>query len=215
MTMLKLTILCAAWLAQTLPARADNLLIWNPVQVSDQAYKATMGFRLPFEWETSAGADFGLSATDGDAILKGSGQATLWGKISKVRATPAGPAQQSAGIRVDTLRGSGALMLSRSKSFILSDSLDLQTSRFVNVGFDPVAARQTSVTASQAMKLIYPWTGTALTANGSVTGLGQDFSSSVGVSQNILPNLNLNAAVNDPLSSSRSANVNINYRITW
>ena len=65
------------------------------------------------------------------------------------------------------------------------------------------------------MKLIYPWTGTALTANGSVTGLGQDFSSSVGVSQNILPNLNLNAAVNDPLSSSRSANVNINYRVTW
>ena len=51
--MLELTILCAAWLAQMLPARADNLLIWNPVQVSDQAYKATMGFRLPFEWETA------------------------------------------------------------------------------------------------------------------------------------------------------------------
>jgi len=215
LTMLKMLFLTAMGAFAALPARADNLLIWNPVQVSEQSYKATMGFRLPFEWETSAGADLGLAATDGDAILPGSGQATLWGKITRVRVTPAGNAQQSAGVRVDTLRGSGSLMLSRAKSFILSDSLDLQTSRFVNVGYDPLAARQTSVTATQAVKLIYPWTGTSLTANGSVTDFGQDFSSTVGVSQNILPNLNLNAAVNDPLSAGRAASVNVNYRVTW
>jgi len=213
--MLKMIFLFAIGALAALPARAENLLIWNPVQVSEQSYKATMGFRLPFEWETSAGADLGLAATDGDAILAGSGQATLWGKITRVRVTPAGNAQQSAGVRVDTLRGSGSLMLSRAKSYILSDSLDLQTSRFVNVGYDPLAARQTSVTATQAVKLIYPWTGTSLTANGSVTDFGQDFSSTVGVSQNILPNLNLNAAVNDPLSSGRAASVNVNYRVTW
>jgi hypothetical protein len=35
------------------------------------------------------------------------------------------------------------------------------------------------------------------------------------VSQNILPNLNLNAAVTDPLRSGRSASVNVDYRVTW
>lgn len=77
LTMLKMTFLFAVGAFTALPAQADNLLIWNPVQVSDQSYKATMGFRLPFEWETSAGADLGLAGTDGDAILPGSGQATL------------------------------------------------------------------------------------------------------------------------------------------
>jgi hypothetical protein len=215
MTTLKAAILSGASLLAALPAKADNLLIWNPVKVSDQSYKATMGFRLPFEWETSAGADFGLAATDGDAILPGSQQATLWSKITRTRVTPAGQMQQSTGVRIDTLRGSGALMLSRSRSFILSGSLDLQTSRFVNVGYDPLAARQTTVAATQAMKLIYPWTGTSLTANGSVTDFGRDFSNTVGVSQNILPNLNLNAAVTDPLRSGRSASVNVDYRVTW
>lgn len=215
MAPLKAIILSCVCLVAAPPAKADNLLIWNPVKISDQSYKATMGFRLPWEWETSAGADLALAGTDGEAILPGSQQATLWGKITKVRATPAGQMQQSTGVRIDTLRGSGALMLSRSRSYILSDSLDLQTSRLVNVGYDPVAARQATVTATQTMKLIYPWTGTSLTANGSIAGIGQDFTSMVGVSQNILPNLNLNAAVTDPLGSRRSAHVNVDYRVTW
>ncbi len=207
-----LTGACLIW---ALPAKADNLVIWTPVQVSEQSYRATMGFRLPSEWETSAGADLALASAGGGAIQPGSEQATLWGKITKVRVTPAGTAEQDAGVRVDTLRGSGSLMLSRSRNFILSDSLDLQTSRFVSVGFDAVETRQASVTASQALKLIAPWTGTTFSAGGSVTDFGKDFSSSVGVSQNILPNLNLSAAMTDPLSTDRLATVNVNYRVSW
>ncbi|TCU10508.1 hypothetical protein [Rhizobium sullae] len=216
MTMLKRALLLSGLcLLGALPAKADNLLIWTPVRVSEQSYKTTMGFRLPSEWETSAGADLALASTDGEAIQPGSEQATLWGKITKARVTPTGKAQQDASLRIDTLRGSGSLMLSRSRSFILSDSLDLQTSRFVSVDYDAVETRQTSVTATQALKLIYPGTGTSISAGSSVTDFGRDFSSSVGVSQTILPNLNLNAAVTNPLSSGSSASVNVNYRVSW
>ncbi|MFA1623733.1 hypothetical protein ACDY96_13145 [Rhizobium mongolense] len=215
MRTLKKILLSGVCLLGAFPAKADNLLIWAPVRVSEQSYKATMGFRLPFEWETSAGADLALASTDGEAIQPGSEQATFWGKITKASVTPAGNAQQDASLRIDTLRGSGSLMLSRSRSFILSDSLDLQTNRAVSVGYAAVETRQTSVTATQALKLIYPWTGTSISAGSSVTDFGKDFSSSVGVSQTVLPNLNLNASVTDPLSSGRSASVNVNYRVSW
>jgi len=212
---LKRTLFAGACLLWALPTKADNLLIWRPVRVSEQSYKATMGFRLPSEWETSAGADLALASAGGGTIQTDSEQATLWGKITKVRATPAGQAEQDASVRIDTLRGSGSLLLSRSRSFILSDSLDLQTSRFVSVGFDAVETRQASVTASQALKLIAPSTGTTFSAGGSVVDFGKDFSSSLGVSQNIFPNLNLSAGMTDPLSIDRSATVNVNYRVSW
>ena len=198
-----------------LPARADNLLIWAPVKVSDQSYKATLGFRLPAEWETSAGADIGLAAHKDGALMPDSEQATLWGTITKVRVTPAARAQQDVGVRVDTLRGSGSLMLSRSRSWILSDSLDMQSTRSVNVSYDAVNAQQTSVNASQALKLIYPWTGTSLSAGAGMIDFKGDFSTSVAVNQRILPNLNLSAAVTDPLSSGQASNVSVNYQLRW
>jgi hypothetical protein len=55
-----LLLLTAALISLAPSADADNLVIWTPVKVSENSYKATMGFRLPAEWETSAGADLGL-----------------------------------------------------------------------------------------------------------------------------------------------------------
>ncbi|MBX5130957.1 hypothetical protein HJB53_31190 [Rhizobium lentis] len=196
-------------------AKADDLLIWSPAKLSDRSYKATMGFRLPAEWETSAGADLALAATKGGALLPESEQAMLWGRISRTSVTPAGRSQQGVRVSVDTLRGSGALTLSRSRSWILSDSLDMQTSRSVSVGYDPVDARPASVTASQALKLIHPWTGTSLSAGAGLSDTSGDFSSSVAISQTILPNLNLDAAMNNPFSEDEAGSVNLRYRINW
>ncbi|WP_184472946.1 hypothetical protein [Rhizobium esperanzae] len=200
-------------------ARADDLLIWSPAKLSDRSYKATMGFRLPAEWETSAGADVALASTKGGALLPDSGQAMLWGRIVKTSVTPAGQSQRGAKVSVDTLRGSGALTLSRSRSWILSDSLDMQSSRSISVQFDAVDTRQTSVTASQALKLIYPWTGTSLSAGTGISNAGGnaggDFSTTVAVGQAILPNLNLDASVSNPFSPSEAGSVNLRYRLQW
>ncbi|MFS2175479.1 hypothetical protein ACCC98_05950 [Rhizobium pisi] len=196
-------------------AKADDLLIWSPAKLSDRSYKATMGFRLPAEWETSAGADIGLASTKGGAPLPDSEQMMLWGRISKTTVTPAGQSQLGARVSVDTLRGGGALTLSRSRSWILSDSLDMQSSRSISVQYDAVEARQASVTASQALKLIHPWTGTSLSAGTGISNAGGDFSSTVTVSQAILPNLNLDASVNNPFSGGEAGSVNLRYRVQW
>ncbi|MGG7580245.1 hypothetical protein [Rhizobium sp. Nf11,1] len=208
-------ILFAIVLSLTATAKADDLLIWSPAKVSDRSYKATMGFRLPAEWEASAGADLALAATKGGAPLPDSEQAMLWGRISKTSVTPAGQSQQGARVSVDTLRGSGALTLSRSRSWILSDSLDMQSSRSLSVRYDPVDARETSVTASQALKLIHPWTGTSLSAGAGVSNASGDFSSTVAVDQAILPNLNLDASVSNPFSPDEASSVNLRYRVSW
>ncbi|MDK4735609.1 hypothetical protein [Rhizobium sp. CNPSo 3490] len=208
-------ILSAIVLSLTATAKADDLLIWSPAKVSDRSYKATMGFRLPAEWETSAGADLALAATKGGAPLPDSEQAMLWGRISKTSVTPAGQSQRGARVSVDTLRGSGALTLSRSRNWILSDSLDMQSSRSLSVRYDPVDARETSVTASQALKLIHPWTGTSLSAGAGVSNASGDFSSTVAVDQAILPNLNLDASVSNPFSPDEASSVNLRYRVSW
>jgi hypothetical protein len=208
-------ILLAVLPSLTSIAKADDLLIWSPAKLSDRSYKATMGFRLPAEWETSAGADIGLASTKGGAVLPDSEQAMLWGRIVRTSVTPAGQAQQGAKISVDTLRGSGALTLSRSRSWILSDSLDMQSSRSISIQYDAVDIKQASVTASQALKLIHPWTGTSLSAGAGLSNASGDFSSSVAVGQAILPNLNLDASVSNPFSPGEAGSVNLRYRVQW
>lgn len=210
-----LLLLPAALISFAPRVHAENLVIWTPVKVSERSYKATMGFRLPAEWETSAGADIGLAASKGGVLLGGSEQASLWGKITKVSVTPAARAERSASVRIDTLRGSGALMLSRSRSWIFSDSLDMVSTRFVQVRYDAIDTRQTFVDTSQALKLIQPWTGTSFSAAATVSGFNGDVTSSLALNQLILPDLNLSATISNPGSSTRSGSINLNYRVSW
>jgi hypothetical protein len=209
-----LLLLTAALISLAASADAENLVIWTPVRVSENSYKATMGFRLPAEWETSAGADLGLASTQGGALQADSQQASLWGKISKVSVTPATNAERAASVRVDTLRGSGSLLLSRSRSWILSDSLDLQSTRFVSLNYEALDTRQASVDSSQALKLIHPWTGTSISVAATLSGLA-DLGGSVAVNQTILPDLDLSATVANPGSSMQTGSIRLNYQVTW
>ncbi|MFW8587476.1 hypothetical protein ACOJBM_29150 [Rhizobium beringeri] len=208
-------ILIAILPSLTAAARADDLVIWSPAKLSDRSYKATMGFRLPAEWETSAGADIALAATKGRRrcpIRTGNalGQ-DHQDERHPGRSVTTGRKRQ----RRYAARQRRALTLSRSRSWILSDSLDMQSSRSISVQFDAVDARQASVTASQALKLIHPWTGTSLSAGTGVSNASGDFSSTVAVSQTILPNLNLDASMNNPFSGDEAGSVNLRYRVNW
>ncbi|WP_132957515.1 hypothetical protein [Rhizobium sp. BK251] len=196
-------------------AEADNLLIWSPAKVSPNTYQATVGFRLPMTWETSAGADLGLGATRAGALLPDAERATLWGKLADENVTPASRARQEVAVRVDTLRGSGTLLLSRSRNFIFSENLDMELSRALSVGYAKADTRPASLDVSQAIKLIYPWTGTALSARGAVTDTRGDFSTTLAISQNILPNLDLSASLTDPISSGKTGDVRLRYQVRW
>jgi hypothetical protein len=210
-----LLLLSAAFALPALPTRADNLLIWTPVKLSDNSYKATMGFRLPAEWETSAGADIALASTGGGELMQNSEQAALWGSLSKVSVTPASRIEQTSSVRVDTLRGDASLTLSHARSWIVTDWLDAQSTRSVMVRYDTIDSRQASMDASQSLKLTHPWTGTSLLAEASFDNASGSLSNSVAMNQVILPDLSLNATINDPASSKRTGSVRVNYQVRW
>jgi hypothetical protein len=204
-------LICTAPLLQT--AGASDLVIWSPVKVAPRTYQTTIGFRLPMAWEMSAGADIGLGSAAGGEILSGSELATLWGKAVDDRSNLAGKSQREVAVRVDTLRGSGTLYLGRSRNWVFSKNLDMQTLRSLNVSYVTTQAAPASVTASQAVTMIFPWTGTSISASGAVTDL--TFSSTLAFNQPIAPNLNLTASLNDPLTLTPAGDVRVDYRIKW
>ncbi|MEZ2222836.1 hypothetical protein [Rhizobium sp. RCC_161_2] len=196
-------------------ADAGDLLIWTPVKVAPRTYQTTIGFRLPMAWEMSAGADIGLGSAPGGKILSGTELATFWGKAVDDSRNFASKSRREVAIRLDTLRGSGTLYLGRSRNWIVSKDLDLQTTRALNVNYVATQSQPTSVTASQGVTLIFPWTGTSISANGAVTDLKGAVSSTLAFNQPIAPNLNFTASVVDPLALTPAGNVNVNYRIKW
>ncbi|WP_286203017.1 hypothetical protein [Rhizobium lusitanum] len=144
----------AASLSQT--AYAGDLLIWTPVKVAPRTYHTTIGFRLPMAWEMSAGADIGLGSAPGGKILSGSELATFWGKAVDDSRNFASKSRREVALRLDTLRGSGTLYLGRSRNWIVSKDLDMQTTHALNVNYGRAQSQSTSVTASQAVTIIFP-----------------------------------------------------------
>jgi len=206
-------LICAAPLSET--AGASDLVIWSPAKVAPRTYQTTIGFRLPMAWEMSAGADIGLGSAAGGKILSGSELATLWGKAVDDHSNFASESRREVAVRLDTLRGNGTLYFGRSRNWIFSKNLDLQTSRSLNVSYVTTQAAPASVTATQGVTMIFPWTGTSISASGAVTDLHDTFSSTLAFNQPIAPNLNLSASFNDPLTLTPAGDVRVDYRIKW
>ncbi|MBB4566865.1 hypothetical protein [Rhizobium leucaenae] len=196
-------------------ADAGDLVIWSPVKVAPRTYRATIGFRLPMAWEMSAGADVGLAGAAGGTILSGSELATLWGRAVDNRSNFASNSRREIGVRVDTLRGSGMLHLGRSQNWIFSTDLDIQTLRSLNVSYATMQTAPASITASQGVKMIFPWIGTSISASGEVTNIKGAFSSTLALNQAIVPNLNFTASLTDPMTLTPAGNVRVDYRIKW
>ncbi|MBB5577971.1 MULTISPECIES: hypothetical protein [Rhizobium] len=196
-------------------AYAGDLVIWSPVKVAPRTYHATIGFRLPMAWEMSAGADVGLGGAAGGTILTGSELATLWGRAVDDRSNFSGNSRREVAVRVDTLKGSGMMYLGRSRNWIFSQDIDMQMLRSLNVSYATTQAVPASITASQAVTIIFPWTGTSISASGEVTDAKDAFSSRFAFKQAVAPNLNLTASLTDPLTLTPAGNVRVDYRIKW
>ncbi|MEF0942434.1 hypothetical protein [Rhizobium sp. BR 362] len=196
-------------------AYAGDLVIWSPVKVAPQTYHTTIGFRLPMAWEMSAGADIGLGSAPGGTILSGSELATLWGRAVDDRSNFASSSRREVAVRLNTLTGSGMLYLGRSRNWSLSNDLDIQTLRSLNVSYETTQTAPASITASHGVKMIFPWTGTSISASGELTDTTSAFSSTFAFNQAIAPNLNFTASFTDPLTLTPAGDVRVDYRIKW
>lgn len=212
-----LTASCVIFGAATAPntALADGPLIWTPVKVAPRIYQATLGLRLPVPLDASAGANLGLGSAPGGRLLSGSELATLWGKVIDSRKTLDGSDDKALVINIDTLSGDGSLSLSRSRRWVYSENLDLQSARTLSLNYTAANSAPASVNATQSLTIAYPGMGTSVGA--SVT-LANDIGGIAGgltLAQPVAPHLNFNASFNAPIASERTGNVQMRYRIKW
>lgn len=196
-------------------ANASDLMIWSPVKVAPQTYKTTVGFRLPMAWEMSAGVDLGLGGAADGAILRSSSLATLWGRAVDDQSRFSTVSRREVALRVDALNGAGMLCLGRSRSWILSENLDMSTSRSLNVNYVGARNAANSIVATQALTVAVPWTGTSISASGNLKDVGSAFSSSLSFQQPLAPNLNFSASFADPQTLTPTGSLRVDYRVRW
>lgn len=205
------TLACIAFSTQ---AFGEGLVIWNPTKAAPYTYQATLGFRLPARWETSAGADLGLSGSATGAIANGSQVAAIWGKLQNRSA--GGGSDRDLALRIDMVTGTGTFSYDRLRGMSLFNGLDLTSSRSVSVAYQENAERQATASATQALTLTYASLGTSISASGSLSAQsGSDFTHSLGVNQPIGDHLNFSAAVTDAFKDTRSGDLRLNYKVAW
>ena len=196
-------------------ARADGAIIWTPVKVAPRIYQTTLGLRLPTPLDTSAGADLGLGSAAGGRLLSGSQLATLWGKVVDSRKTLDGSNERALVINIDTLHGISSVSLSRSRSWVYSPSLDLQSARSLNLNYAATSTTPASINATQSLTMTYPAMGTAVGANVTLANDIGGISGALTLNQPVAPNLNFTASFNAPIAAARSGDVQMRYQIKW
>lgn len=195
--------------------KASDLMIWSPVKVAPRTYKTTLGFRLPMTWDVSAGMDLGLGSAASGTILRSSSLATLWGTAIDDQKRFSTVWRREVSLRVDALNSTGTLCLERSRSWTVSENLDMSTSRSLNVNYAGSRSAANSVTATQAVTVAVPQTGTSISAIGNLKDVGNAFSSTVSFQQPLAPHLNFSASFADPQTLTPTGNVRLDYRIKW
>ncbi|MFK0164272.1 hypothetical protein [Rhizobium sp. NPDC090279] len=196
-------------------SKASDLMIWSPVKLAPRTYKTTLGFRLPMAWDVSAGMDLGLGGAASGTILRSSSLATLWGTAIDDQRHFSTVWRREVALRVDTLNSTGTLCLERSRSWTVSENLDMSTSRSLNVNYAGSRNAANSITATQAVTVAVPWTGSSISAIGNLRDAASVFSSTVSFHQPLAPNLNFSASFADPQTLMPAGNVRLDYRIKW
>ncbi|TXI05672.1 MAG: hypothetical protein E6Q76_10855 [Rhizobium sp.] len=196
-------------------SKASDLMIWSPVKLAPRTYKTTVGFRLPMAWEMSAGVDLGLGGAASGRIVRDSRMATFWGMAVDDRRHFSTASRREVALRVDTVNGTGTLCLERSRTWSVSENLDMGTSRSLNVNYAGARNAANSVIATHAVSFAVPWTGTSISAIGNLKDVGSIFSSTVSLQQPLAPNLNLSASFADPQSLTPTGSMRLDYRIKW
>ncbi len=196
-------------------SKASDLMIWSPVKVAPRTYKTTLGFRLPMAWDVSAGMDLGLGSATSGAILRSSSLATLWGTAIDDHRRFSTVWRREVALRVDTLNSTGTLCLERSRSWTVSENLDMSTSRSLNLNYAGSRNAANSITATQAVTLAIPWTGTSFSAVGNLRDVGNSFSSTVSFQQPLAPNLKFSASFADLETLTPADNLRVDYRVKW
>lgn len=189
----------------------DKGLIWQPAQLSKQAYSLQVGMKLPVDTPLRAGIELKGDASSGG---KPSDEAVrLWGTFAaEENDQPAMKTARKIDAGINARTGNSTLAVTDSRRWTATPTLDMELSRSYAVNYDINAGEWGSASASQSLRLSQDETGTAVVVRtGSYDGF-RTLGSSLVLEQQITENLHVSGTV---ASTSADTGVSARYALSW
>lgn len=202
-------------LATTCAARADDKpLIWSPSKLSDTAYTARIGLRLPDYAFASVGAELGVnSPTVGGPVTT---PVNLWAnvKMQSVK-TPAYQLNRQLNIRLDTIDSQFQAEMTSTRREIVNEDLDLEFRRDIIVNYDKALGAWSDVTASQTVRLSSPITGSAIAISANSNDNFSHIGSALSLEQRLGKRIRVSGGLSQQNGESPVPRFNARYNIHW
>lgn len=192
---------------------AEGGLIWAPKKISDRAYSARIGMRLPVDSKVEAGLEVGMTASSTNALVDT--PVRFWTDVNIGSGkSPASSYDRNLGVVMNALNGNVAFRLARTTRYIATPSLDLETSRDVLVRYEGHNGSWRVPDVNQTLKLDRKESGTAIFVRAAGTEAFSTFAASTGIEQKLGDSITLSGAVQHG-NNGNTGSVNARYNIRW
>ncbi|WP_425336155.1 hypothetical protein [Sinorhizobium numidicum] len=208
-----IALVCIGPFPQTASSADNDLLIWAPSKTGTNAYKLRVGMRLPWRWDTSAGAELSMGAGPAGKINPPDAPVRLWGSFSRKSGRRAVTRSSQISMDFNALSGAGGVGAGTARTWIVTPTLDAEVHRSIALQCNAYENNCSKPSLTQTARLTSPATRTALVAQGQLSSDGISGLSRIGVEQEF-GNLHLGAAVAEPLLAPRSI-FELRYSLKW
>lgn len=196
-------------------AKADDKpLIWAPSKLSDTAYAARIGLRLPDYDFASVGAQLGVNSTTvGGPVTT---PVILWAKV-KMQAlqTPASQLDRQVDINVDALKAQIQAQMSYNSRRIVTPDIDLDLKRAVTINYNDALGAWGNIAATQTIRLSNPNAGNAIVISASTNDGLSHIVSGVAVEQRLGKRIRITGGITQQSGNAPAASFNARYNIRW
>jgi hypothetical protein len=216
-TQMKKLVLAAVALGWSAPLGLadDRPLIWQPIKNSDLAYSARVGVRMPVTLQPAAGVEVGLIAAEGGALVEA--PVAAWGDMKLRDSTGAASVvSQVAGGRFNARSGSASLTMNYYEKHIATPLVDLERRSDYAVRYDGTAGAWAGLSTKQSVRLSQVRTGSSFVADASTADNFKRISWGLGLEQELVQGLVVNAVVREEIGGSKpAATFRAEYELRW
>lgn len=192
----------------------EAALIWVPSKLSDTAYNARLGVRIPGYDYTSTGVDFGVQSK----VKGGPAEAPIrwWGKVKTASVkTAAYQLNRDIALDLDANNGFATAQFGLSSKRIVSPDLDMELERRVAVSYDHKLGTWGNVNASQSVRWSNPDWGSAVRISaGSVDSLSH-VTAGIAFEQKIGKRIKVSGVLDSVTGPAPRPAMNVRYSIRW
>lgn len=192
----------------------EAALIWAPSKLSDTAYIARIGLRIPGYDYASTGVDLGVQSTvkGGPAEVP----VRLWGQVKAASVkTAAYQLNRDIAFDLNAVTGYTSAQMGLSSKRIISPDLDMELKRSIAVSYDQNLGSWGGLNASQSIRWSNPnWGSAVLVSAGSADSLSH-VTTTVAIEQKIGKRIKVTGQVDSLTGPAPRPAINARYSIRW